>query len=37
MFGVGMAVDLIPTIGCYIYLLKKEKIKPIFNFYKDEK
>ncbi len=26
MFGVGMAIDLIPTIGCYIYLLKKEKI-----------
>ena len=37
MFGVGMAVDLIPTIGCYIYLLKKEKIKPIFNLYKEEK
>ena len=23
MFGIGMAVDLIPTIGCYIYLVKK--------------
>lgn len=27
MFGIGMAIDLIPTIGCYLYLLKKEKIK----------
>ncbi len=26
MFGIGMALDLIPTIGCYIYLLKKEKV-----------
>ncbi|HOJ44635.1 MAG TPA: multidrug transporter [Bacilli bacterium] len=25
MFGVGMALDLIPTIGCYLYLLKNEK------------
>ena len=24
MFGIGMAIDLIPTVGCYIYLLKKE-------------
>ncbi|MDD7912687.1 MATE family Na+-driven efflux transporter [Metamycoplasma hyosynoviae] len=27
MFGIGMAIDLIPTIGCYLYLLKKENIK----------
>ena len=27
MFGIGMAVDLIPTFGCYLYLLKKEQIK----------
>lgn len=27
MFGVGMAIDLIPTVFCYLYLLKKEKIK----------
>lgn len=26
MFGIGMALDLIPTIGCYLYLLKKENI-----------
>jgi len=26
MFGVGMALDLIPTIGCYLYLLKKEEV-----------
>lgn len=26
MFGIGMAIDLIPTVGCYIYLLKKEKV-----------
>ena len=30
MFGIGMAIDLIPTFGCYIYLLKKEKVKPKF-------
>ncbi len=24
MFGVGMAFDLIPTVGCYLYLRKKE-------------
>ena len=23
MFGIGMAFDLIPTTGCYIYLRKK--------------
>ncbi|HON45173.1 MAG TPA: hypothetical protein PLR86_07520, partial [Planctomycetota bacterium] len=27
MFGIGMAIDLIPTLGCYIYLLKKEQVK----------
>ena len=27
MFGVGMAFDLIPTVGCYLYLLKKEQVK----------
>lgn len=26
MFGVGMAIDLIPTICCYLYLLKKENL-----------
>lgn len=26
MFGIGMAIDLIPTLGCYVYLLKKEKV-----------
>ncbi len=26
MFGIGMAVDFLPTIGCYLYLLKKENI-----------
>ena len=26
MFGIGMAVDLIPTAGCYILLLKKEQV-----------
>ena len=31
MFGIGMAIDLIPTFGCYLYLLKREKVKPIFN------
>lgn len=31
MFGIGMAVDLIPTIGCYVYLLKKEKAKICWN------
>lgn len=24
MFGIGMAFDLIPTMGCYIYLRKKD-------------
>ena len=27
MFGIGMAIDLIPTLCCYIYLLKKENVK----------
>lgn len=27
MFGIGMAFDLIPTIGCYVYLLKKENVR----------
>ena len=27
MFGIGMALDLIPTIGCYLYLLRKEKVQ----------
>ena len=27
MFGAGMAVDLIPTVGCYRHLLRKERIK----------
>ena len=27
MFGIGMAIDLIPTFGCYLYLLKKEDVK----------
>ena len=27
MFGIGMAIDLIPTFGCYLYLLKKEEVK----------
>lgn len=31
MFGIGMAIDLIPTIGCYIYLLHKEQVKPALN------
>ncbi len=30
MFGVGTALDLIPTFACYLYLLKKEGVKPIF-------
>lgn len=34
MFGVGMAFDLLPTIGCYLYLLKKEKVAVRFNFSK---
>jgi Na+-driven multidrug efflux pump len=36
MFGIGMALDLIPTIGCYIYLLKKENAKIQRNLCKKE-
>lgn len=35
MFGIGMAVDLIPTIGTYIYLLKKENISIKWNLAKE--
>ena len=31
MFGIGMAIDLIPTFGCYLYLLKKEQVKVEFH------
>ena len=24
MFGVGMAIDLMPTIVCYLYLIKQK-------------
>lgn len=27
MFGIGMVVDLLPTLATYIYLLKKENLK----------
>ena len=27
LFGIGMAIDLLPTVGCYIVLLKKEKVR----------
>lgn len=27
MFGIGMAIDFIPTFGCYLFLLKKEGIR----------
>ena len=37
MFGWGMAFDLIPTIGCYVLLLKKEKVKIEWNLGKEEK
>ena len=36
MFGIGMAIDLIPTFGCYLYLLKKEQVKPQFNLLREE-
>ncbi len=26
MFGIGMAIDFIPTVGCYLYLLRKEGV-----------
>ncbi len=28
MFGIGTALDLIPTLACYLYLLKKEGVRP---------
>lgn len=31
MFGIGMAIDLLPTIGLYIYLIHKEEIKINWN------
>lgn len=31
MFGIGTALDLIPTFICYLYLLKKEGVKPSFH------
>lgn len=34
MFGIGMAIDLIPTFGCYLYLLKQEQVKPLLNLTK---
>ena len=36
MFGIGMAVDLIPTIGCYSYLLKKERVRIVFHLTDDK-
>lgn len=36
MFGIGMAIDLIPTFGCYLYLLKKEQVKPQFDLFRKE-
>ena len=33
MFGMGMAIDLIPTLGCYIYLLKRERISKSTGYY----
>ena len=35
MFGIGTALDLIPTILCYLYLLKKEKVRPRWNLTKE--
>ena len=35
MFGIGTAIDLIPTFGCYLYLLRKEQVWPQFNLKKD--
>ena len=35
MFGIGTALDLIPTIACYLYLLKKEQVRPQFNLTKE--
>lgn len=36
MFGIGMAIDLIPTIGCYLYLLKKEQVSVSWNLTRGE-
>ena len=35
MFGIGMAVDLIPTLGCYLRLLKEEQIPLRALFFSD--
>lgn len=37
MFGAGTALDLIPTIACYAYLLKKEGVKPAFRLTAERK
>ena len=37
MFGVGTVLDLIPTIACYVYLLKKEGVKPSFRLTAERK
>lgn len=37
MFGIGTALDLIPTLSCYLYLLKKEQVRPRFNLKKEGK
>lgn len=37
MFGIGMAIDFIPTLGCYLYLLKKEQVKVNFNLVRTNK
>lgn len=36
MFGVGMVVDLIPTLIGYIYVLNKMKLKIKFNLKKED-
>lgn len=36
MFGIGTALDLIPTVACYIYLLKKEGVRPELVHKQDE-
>lgn len=35
MFGIGTALDLLPTLGCYLYLLHKEQVKPQWNLYRE--
>lgn len=37
MFGVGTALDLIPTFLCYLYLLKKEGVKPTIHLLEEQK